>query len=44
VFVAGGGGMMARMVSETEVWVAATEKGAIEDKTTMLRSTDGGKR
>ena len=29
-FSAGGGAMMPRMLSETEVWVAATEKGAIE--------------
>lgn len=42
-FVADGGGMMPRMLSETEIWVAATEKGAIESKSVMLRSTDGGK-
>lgn len=41
-YVAGGGAMMPRMLSETEVWVAATEKGAIEEKSVMLHSTDGG--
>jgi hypothetical protein len=43
-YYAGGGGMMPRMLSETEVWVAVTEKGprGHDTKSVMLHSTDGG--